>query len=117
MEILRRVKDWWRGWAVADLDSVRAKLDGPEARRPDGIIGVTEREMNALRDFPLRPAPVRDPLDELCWEYEPIGYGPKPPIAELVERLRQGWNLGCRPGPDPRHWHWARRKYAHATWD
>jgi hypothetical protein len=48
------LRDWWRGFSATDLDSALAKLRGPEARRPDGIIEVSMREVNALRDYNRR---------------------------------------------------------------
>ena len=42
------LRDRWRGYSNADLESVKAKLAGPESRRLDGIIAVSRGEMLAL---------------------------------------------------------------------
>jgi hypothetical protein len=48
--ILRAVRDWWRGYSFADLESVHRKMH--ENRRPGAVIPVTDGEMRALRDHP-----------------------------------------------------------------
>lgn len=38
------------GYSLEDARSLRAKLESDEAKRPDGIIAVTDAEMRCLRD-------------------------------------------------------------------
>ena len=48
MKLTERIRDWWRGYSEADVDSLLAKLQGE--RRPYAIIPITAREMRAICD-------------------------------------------------------------------
>jgi hypothetical protein len=38
-----------KGYSQADVESAHAKMTGPEAKRPDGFVEVTVRELKAMR--------------------------------------------------------------------
>ena len=46
MSLIERIRDWWRGYSLADVESVRRKMSGP--REPWAIIPVSHEEMRAL---------------------------------------------------------------------
>lgn len=49
---LRLLRDWWRGYSDADLESLRAKLgDRSKAYYPWQVIEVTSAEFRALRQI------------------------------------------------------------------
>lgn len=43
------IRDWWRGWSAADLDSVLRKV--AEHRGAGEMIAVTQRELRAHRAY------------------------------------------------------------------
>jgi len=47
MTLWKALRDWWRGYSWADVESVHRKMY--ENRRPGAVIPVTDREMRALR--------------------------------------------------------------------
>lgn len=49
-EIFSKLRNKWRGWSAADLESLQRKL--VEEKRPGAMIPLTRRESNALRDNP-----------------------------------------------------------------
>lgn len=61
LSILRKwwpeLQAWWldrhRGYSVADVESVRAKLDEARQSDPGAITWLTDREMRALREAKL----------------------------------------------------------------
>lgn len=46
MKLLKRFRDWRRGYTRADLESLGAKL--AQTRDPGGIVQLTEAELKAL---------------------------------------------------------------------
>lgn len=59
MNVYQMLADYWKGYSQEDVDSLRAKLCSEEARRLDGMIEVTPRELRALSAEVIEAAATR----------------------------------------------------------
>lgn len=48
MSMRKRIRDWWRGYSDADIESLREKMIASSLKYPGAITPVTPVEMKAL---------------------------------------------------------------------